>query len=102
MSFVEPPVVLDGNPHEVHFVQDDPRSADCPFQHRCENEVERVSLLLKREARFFGFFYALLGKVNIRPPGKEVFFVPDTLSVTKQHDFVHVSFPLCYVGGIGN
>src|SRR5208337_2768392 len=59
MSFVQPPVALNGNPHEVHLVQHAPQRAYCPFQHRGEGDVEGISLLLKQEARFLGLLSAL-------------------------------------------
>ena len=89
MPFIEPPVALDGNPHQVHLVQRDPQSAYRALQHGCEGHVEVISLLLQCTAGLRGLFSALLRKVNICPAGKEVFLIPNTFSMTKQNDFIH-------------
>lgn len=34
VPFIQPPVSLDGNPHAIHFVEDEPPETECPGQHR--------------------------------------------------------------------
>ena len=40
MALVEPPGVLDRQPHQVHLVEHDPEGPDRPFQHGDIGEVE--------------------------------------------------------------
>ena len=86
MSFVKAPVSLNRNPHQVHFIQLDPERAYRPLQYRGKGYVETESLLFHQPARLCGLLYPLIGKVDVGPAGKEVFLVPDTLSVPKQDD----------------
>ena len=44
---------------------------------------KRKSLLLQREAGPRGLFPALVRQVHVRPAGKQVFLIPDALSMTQ-------------------
>ena len=85
MAFVESPGMLNREPHEVHFVEDDPEGADGSLEDGDVGEVEGEALLFEKLAAFAGFLTSSIGEVDVGPAGEPVFLVPDAFSVTNQH-----------------
>jgi hypothetical protein len=55
VALVQAPRALDRNPHQVHFVEDDPERADGALQDRSERDVEGELLAEEFLARLNGF-----------------------------------------------
>ena len=96
VTLVQAPAALDGQPHQVHLVEDDPERADRALQHRDERDVERDALGLEQPTGFARLFAPLRGEVDVDPAGEQVLEVPDALAVAQQdestnghrHDFI--------------
>ena len=86
MAFVEAPGLVDGDPHEVEFVEGDPEGADGALQDGGEGDVEGVAAFLEELARLPGLDAALIGEVDVGPTGEPVFFVPDAFTVPQQDE----------------
>ena len=54
-------------------------------------EIEIETFLLEQPPGLMGFFNSFRGKIDIGPPGKPVFPVPDTFAVTQKYYFLHGS-----------
>src|ERR1019366_5563094 len=89
VPLVQAPRAVDRNPHQVHFVLDDPQRADGALQHRSVGHVERVALGLQHQPAVVGFPIAFLGKVHVRPAGEAIFLVPRALAVAHQYQLGH-------------
>ena len=89
VPLVEPPGVLDGDPHQVQLVEGDPERADRPFQDGREGDVERESPGLQQLAGPSGLGPALVGQIDIGPAGEEIFLVPDALAMTQKYKLDH-------------
>ncbi len=87
VPLVEPPRALDGNPHAIHLVEQDPQRADRPLQHRGKGDVDRELFLQQLAPRLGRLFTALIGQVDVVPAREQVFHVPDALSVAHENQF---------------
>ena len=92
VTLVEPPRMLDGDPHQVQLIQRDPERADRPLQDRRERDVEREPLGLEQLSGLLGLGLALVGQIDIGPAGEEVFLVPDALAMTQEDKLDHRPF----------
>jgi hypothetical protein len=54
-AFIEVPIANDGNPHQVHLVEDDPERADGALEDGCVGEVEFEALGLEQLPCLGGF-----------------------------------------------
>src|SRR5436189_187332 len=78
MAFVHAPAVVDLNPHEIHFLQGEPKRLDCPLQHGGESDIEHVPLATEDAFRFDGFHHPFFAELHIRPSREAVLLVPGT------------------------
>src|SRR5690606_24724262 len=85
MALVEPPMPLDGDPREIHLVEDQPQRADRTNEHGRERDIEDEARFLQRAARLGRLATPLLGEVDIRPPGEQILEVPFALAVAHEH-----------------
>ncbi len=100
VTLVQAPRALDRDPHQVQLVEDDPQGAYGPFQHGRVGDVEREVQPSEQLPGRSGLAYALLGQIDVVPPGEQVLQVPLTLSVAAQHQFSgHRSSPGICEGG---
>jgi hypothetical protein len=81
VAFVQPPVAFDRDPHQIHFLQYDPRGAYRPLQDGGEHEVKAVTALLQHASGASGFFLSSSRKIDVRPAGEAIFPIPDTFAV---------------------
>ena len=89
MPLVEFPVLLHGDPVELHLAECGLGGVDGPLQIGCEAEVEIESFLFHEFSGGPGLFPALLGELDIGPSGEKVEFVPFALSVSDQYQLLH-------------
>ena len=81
VTLVETPRAPDRNPHQVHFVQDQPQRADRPLQQRRIGNVEAVAERFQLASRLPGLALPLVGQVHIGPARKPVVEIPCALPV---------------------
>ena len=93
MAFVHAPAVVDLNPHEIHFLQGEPKRLDCPLQHGGESDIEHVPLATEDASRFDGFHHPFFAEPHIRPSREAVLLVPGTFAVPQQYDSLHLLQP---------
>src|SRR5690606_4908557 len=92
MALAQAPMALDGDPHQLHLVEDQPQRADRADEHGRQRDVEREARLAQRAARVAGFALALLREVDVRPAGEKILEVPVALAVAHQHQRADLSF----------
>jgi hypothetical protein len=92
VALVQAPVVLDRQPHHVHFIHRQPQRADRPLEHRGVGQVEGEAGLAQHAAGGPGFGDALFGQVDIGPAGEAVVEVPGGFAVAHEYDLVHKLF----------
>jgi hypothetical protein len=90
MALVETPRAVHRNPHQIHFVLDDPKGSDGSLQHRCERHIERETFRLQRGAGVLCLFSAQARKVYVGPSGKPVLQIPLALAVADKRKFGHL------------
>jgi hypothetical protein len=78
------------NPHQIHFLQDQPQGFNRALEHRRKGEVKAVASLLQQTARFNGFVDAFFAQGNIRPTAEAVLLVPQALAVSEQNKLFHL------------
>lgn len=83
MSYA-PPVVDNGNVHEIQLLQANPQGLDRSLQSRCVGLVKGESGFLQQTSALHGFLLSLYGKWAIIPSSETIFVVPGRLSVTNQ------------------
>src|SRR6478609_10706586 len=87
VALVQPPALLHRQPHAVHLVEGDPQGADGALQQRGVGVIETDARGLQFTAGLAGFLPALVGKVDIVPPGEQVGDVPQALAMAQQDEF---------------
>jgi hypothetical protein len=97
MPFIEAPVMLDGNPHEIHFIEHDPEGTDRPLKNGSESDIKGISLSLEKPPCVARFLNAPFREIYIDPAGEKIFPVPDALSVSEQNQCVHDDHPLSHL-----
>ena len=85
MALVEPPVALHRQPHHVHCLEGKVAGEHGTGLQRGVSNVERESFGRHGDSSGGRFGAALLGEVDIVPPGEEVEFVPFALPMAKNH-----------------
>src|SRR5687767_6774874 len=91
MSLVEAPRLVDRNPQHVHLVERHAERPDGALEDRGVGDVELVMLLVHQTAGLTCFGPALLGEVDVGPPGEPVLLVPRALAVTQQDEPKHAN-----------
>ena len=81
MSFVELPGANDGNPHQIHFIENDPQSSNRAFQNGGVGQVKSKTFFKKKVTGCISFFSSLIGQVDIGPTRKPIFQIPLTLTM---------------------
>ena len=79
--FVEAPALLDGDPVQVHLVQDVVEGLDSALEIGSIGLSEGEALGLEEFTGLDGLFHALGAQVHVGPAGETVFLVPDALAV---------------------
>src|SRR5712671_5072798 len=87
VTLVEAPGGLDGNPHPVHLVENQPERADGALEDRRKRDIDRELFLQQLAAGLCSLPAALVRQVNVVPAGEQVLHVPDALAVTNQNQF---------------
>jgi hypothetical protein len=80
---------MNGNPHEVHLFEDDPKRFDSPFEKRRICDVENVAFIRQQTAGQEGFLSAPFAQAYICPSCETVLFVPYALAMTDEYEFFH-------------
>ena len=70
MTFIQTPVIDNGNIHEIEFFQGNPESFNGSFERRRVGLVERESPLAQKDTTFVGFNFAIVGQGTIHPSRK--------------------------------
>jgi hypothetical protein len=87
VPLIELPAALDGHPHEVHFIEDDPQRANRPLQDGGKRHVETDAARPEVPSGGPGLSTPLVRQVDIRPSREEVFQIPGALAVAAQDEF---------------
>ena len=82
---IEAPGLADGDPVEIHLIEDDIEGLDGTLEVAGVGEGEVKSILLQRLACSGSLLDTLIGQVHIGPSGKAILQVPLTLSVAYQY-----------------
>ena len=89
---IETPALLDGNPVEVHVVEDVVEGLDGSLEVGSVSLREGEALGLEELAGFLGFGLAFRGQVDIGPAGETVFEIPGAFAMTYEYDSFHNIF----------
>jgi hypothetical protein len=89
MPFVQAPVILYRDPHEVKFLQDDPQGTDGALENRGIGNIEGVTLLAKQSAGRMRLGYPLTGEINVNPSGKFILKIPETPAMAQKNQSDH-------------
>jgi hypothetical protein len=84
MPFIQAPTVLHRDPHAIRDIEDRPEGSDGALQHRGEGDMRHDILAQQIAAGPHGFLPALLGQIDIDPPGEKVLDIPGALAVANQ------------------
>src|SRR5208282_1365231 len=89
MAFVEAPVVVDRNPHQVHLVEHQPERADGALEDGGERAIKLESCRVQNAAGLSRLALTLGGQIDIGPACEPVLLVPGRFAVANQYEFVH-------------
>ena len=89
VAFVQPPALLDRNPHQVERVERHPQRANRAREDRRVRDVERVAAFAQHTSGFRRLGSSSLGQIDVGPTGEPVFPVPRALAVSQQNELRH-------------
>ena len=69
MSFVQSPITVNGDPHQIHIVEHNPQCPNGPLQDGRDRDVERKPMFFQGTGGLPHLFPAVLGQINVRPAG---------------------------------
>ena len=90
MLLVKPPCLLDGDPVEIHRIEDIVQSLDGSLKVRSVSHFEGETILFQDFTGIKSFLDTFLAQINIGPPCEPVLLVPLALAVTDKYDSLHV------------
>ena len=89
MLLIEAPALLNGDPVEVHLVQDVVEGLDSTLEERGVGQVEGEALLFEGLTSLDGLVYTSFGEIDVGPTCETVLQVPGTLTMTDEDDSFH-------------
>ena len=89
VAFVQSPSPMHRHPHQIHFVENEPKGAYRPLEHRGVRDVKGESLSAQPRARIPRLLHALRGEIDIDPAREPVLPIPLALPVTEKHQIDH-------------
>jgi hypothetical protein len=85
MPFVQSPIPMDGNPHQIQLVERDPQSPNGALQNGRERYVESHPLFFQRTSGLLRLYSAVIGQIYVRPAAEEILLVPHALPVSQEN-----------------
>jgi hypothetical protein len=89
VAFVQSPVAFHRQPQLIELVEREHAGPDRAPQQRRVDEVEREAAVFEQPSGRARFLAALVGELDVGPPGEAVLLVPGRFAVSQKDEFMH-------------